>query len=64
MIPEILEQLVNLTSDSLQSTAWKEKFYDCSFLTEEVTGEQAWFENFPALNPFAACFLASAVSDG
>ena len=59
MIIQLLEQFY--FSSPLRETVWKDSYDDRRYLTEDTTPEQAWFEWFPSVNPFAACFLASTV---
>ena len=59
MIVQLLEQFY--CNSPLRETVWNNLYDDRSYLTEEITPRQAWFEQFPSVNPFAACFLASTV---
>lgn len=56
---EILERLYEYSP--LREGVWKESYDDRSFLTEDETPLQKWFESIPSINPFTACFLASTV---
>ena len=59
MIIQLLEHFY--FNSPLRKTVWKDSYNDRNYLTEEITPEQTWFEQFPSVNPFAACFLASTV---
>jgi singapore isolate B (sub-type 7) whole genome shotgun sequence assembly, scaffold_4 len=58
---EILERLYEHAP--LREGVWGDSYDDRSFLTENETPLQKWYECIPSVNPFAACFLASTVME-
>ena len=59
---EILERLYEHAP--LREGVWGDSYDDRSFLTENETPLQKWYESIPSVNPFVACFLASTVVEG